>query len=182
MFDIKNTIKSEKLFNENLYYPLGDNKTEKWVNEKLRLEKNTASVMLSCPYCFIQVCYDAQRHEKYENQYRTLHVYNCKIDCTRSLKFGTEAKPPSHNTQTSNITTTKSNNDSQRMDIVNTNDKNKEDEDVNYELEYEDTHEKEFEYFFPVHCKECSTELGVYDVEGKIYHLFNILPSLGSQL
>ena len=37
MFDIKESVKGVKLFGENLYDPLQDQKTEAWVNKKLRI-------------------------------------------------------------------------------------------------------------------------------------------------
>jgi len=53
------------------------------------------------------------------------------------------------------------------------------DDDLEYEKEYEEIHPKSFEYFFPVLCKTCETEIGVYDLEGKVFHFFNVVPSLG---
>ena len=33
------------------------------------------------------------------------------------------------------------------------------------------------EMYFPVHCTECSTELGVYSAADETYHIFNVFPS-----
>ena len=90
-------------------------------------------------------------------------MYNSKIDCTRSLSFGDDTK----------------NKNSMKDESKVEKDSNKNLKDnKNYNLEYEEICSKDFEYFFPVLCKECENQLGVYDVEGKVFHLFNVLPSI----
>jgi len=40
--------------------------------------------------------------------------------------------------------------------------------------------EKDFlDIYFSVSCKVCSTEIGVYEFEEKIYHFFNVYPGYG---
>jgi len=58
--ELKDAVKNQKLFDENLYDPLKDEKYENWVDKNLRVDKSSV-IVLSCPYCFAQVSYDSQR-------------------------------------------------------------------------------------------------------------------------
>ena len=102
-----------------------------------------------------------------------MFVRNCKIDSSKPLKFSAEDKQARRG---------------KRKPRRNSRDKPSQDRievegedvgDADYEKEYEDDHPKDFEYFFHVHCNQCNAEIGVYDLEEKVYHFFNTIPSLG---
>ena len=46
-----------------------------------------SDAVLNCPACFVVVCLDCQRHERYQNQYRAMFVTNCSVDKSQKLKF-----------------------------------------------------------------------------------------------
>jgi hypothetical protein len=175
MYELEYNIKNEKPFDENLYDPLQDNKLEDWINKEKKMDRDSETV-LNCPYCFVQVCYDCQRHCEYENQYRAMQVQNCRVDCTTTLKFGNEGKDKNNVQKILPIAKT-----TKFITELTTFQKSPEEDKstTDYEVDYETNHPKDYEIFFPVHCKNCDTELGVYDLEEKLYHFFNTVPSLG---
>merc|ERR1712112_454074 len=61
---------------DELHDPDADREDERWVEKNL---SNGNALSLSCLGCFTQLCYQAQKHDSYE-QYRALQVYLCKFD------------------------------------------------------------------------------------------------------
>jgi len=171
--DVKDAVKKQKLFDENLYDPLKDEKYETWVEKHLRVDKSSV-IVLSCPFCFTQVSYDSQRHELYENQYRSMFVRNCKVDFTKTLQ------PLSEGSQNRGKNTKEIEHKLQELKKQDILEKTEETEDnLTFDKDFEKVFPKGFEYFFPVMCSNCDTEIGVYDVEAKVHHFFNTIPSLG---
>lgn len=89
---------------------------------------------------------------------------NCKVDSSKPLKFAKEEEKQQQRGRKSKKPR------GEEMEEQDAND---------YSRPFEDIHPKDFEYFFPVHCGSCNTEVGVYDFEEKVYHFFSVVPSLG---
>ncbi|CEI85975.1 hypothetical protein RMCBS344292_00424 [Rhizopus microsporus] len=84
----KKESKSKKILSndELLYDPELDDKDEEWVNEQIVADsmdsmkgQGKTDAILTCPMCFITLCYSCQRHEKYADQYRAMFVHNCHV-------------------------------------------------------------------------------------------------------
>lgn len=149
MFDF-NTDKKEEMesmYEENFYDPLQDEKNEEWIYSNLRKDRDSQPIVLSCPKCFTQLCFECQMHESYENQFRALFAQNCKINLTRTLK-------------------PQGNNGKQKENMI------EEEEDIA-------NLRQTFEIYFSVECNICSTEVGVYGADSKLYIFFHVLPGLG---
>ena len=89
----------QKQVNDDLFYdPNMDDEDQKWVegirkdyskgrfNQKEKPLPNSDAV-LNCPACFIVLCLDCQRHEKFDTQYRAMFVMNCTVDPSKQLKY-----------------------------------------------------------------------------------------------
>ncbi|OAF67770.1 Checkpoint protein HUS1 [Intoshia linei] len=76
----ENETKNEEnceFFDDNI-----DTENSKWITENRTntIPSNSISDgVLSCPMCMTTLCYDCQRHEIYQNQYRAMFVYNCDL-------------------------------------------------------------------------------------------------------
>ena len=116
------------------------------------------------------------RHDTYENQYRAMFVQNCGVDASKPLKFARPADEPVQNLKKNKMQKNEDVMLVTQQELLNFNNRV---EDNNYDLSYEQVKAKDFEYFFPVHCEQCKTEIGVFDFEEKIYHFFSVIPSLG---
>ena len=46
-----------------------------------------SDAVLSCPCCFVVVCMDCQRHERYQNQFRAMFVMNTNVNMQETWKF-----------------------------------------------------------------------------------------------
>lgn len=53
-----------------------------------------SATVLSCPGCFIQLCYQSQRHDLYDHQWRAVDARHVKVDKTKRLQMsdGDKAK------------------------------------------------------------------------------------------
>lgn len=91
-----------------------------------------------------------KRHEVYENQFRALFARNCKVNCTKTINPLVSNKPT---------------NKQATSHIMN-------------EQKLEELKEKCRNYF-SVECCVCSTEVGVYEADEKIYYFFHVIPGLG---
>ncbi|KAI8368211.1 E2F-associated phosphoprotein-domain-containing protein [Radiomyces spectabilis] len=89
------------LSNEELLYdPDLDEQDEDWVAKQILtapLEKQSedtakTDAILTCPLCFSPLCFNCQRHDKYQNQYRAMFVTNCKVKKTERYRFGKPSK------------------------------------------------------------------------------------------
>lgn len=142
--------------------------------------------MLSCPNCFIQLCYDSQRHETYENQYRSVCVRNVKINTTKLINpieedSSTAAGNSSKNFRGESIKKNRRKNvkkpKPQAVFAI------KADEDLSQanleELRDKIDKQKEaFLIYFSTECEHCGTEVAAYELNDKTYHFFNVIPSL----
>ncbi|KAF7727752.1 hypothetical protein EC973_007211 [Apophysomyces ossiformis] len=79
-----------------LYDPNLDDEDEAWVNEQIKKaapkkKKNQAEAktdaILTCPLCFVPLCFSCQRHDRYPKQYRAMFVRNCKVVRTERYKY-----------------------------------------------------------------------------------------------
>lgn len=93
--DSKKSTKKE--VNDELFYdPNMDDEDQAWV-ENLRKNYSkgrqsqkplpNSDAVLNCPACFIVLCLDCQKHEKYDNQFRAMFVMNCTVDFSQQLKY-----------------------------------------------------------------------------------------------
>ena len=109
-------------------------------------------MVLSCPFCFTSVCYDCQKHETYGNQYRAMFAENCTIEENKVLRQNHEQMSEESSRSTSKT-------------------------EIGNEEGLEPS--SEMEILFPVHCKYCNCQVGVYDFDSKIYHFYNVIPGMG---
>ncbi|ORZ03043.1 E2F-associated phospho protein-domain-containing protein [Syncephalastrum racemosum] len=78
---------------ELLYDPVADDQDEAWVIQKVqqaapgKSKDARTDAILTCPLCFSPVCYNCQRHEKYQNQYRAMFVTNCQVKKTERYRY-----------------------------------------------------------------------------------------------
>ena len=117
-----------------------------------------SDAVLNCPACLTTLCLDCQRHELYTHQYRAMFVLNCSIIRAERLKYSVPQKMgrkwrKKHKMQmeradaSSPSTATNGSSGDQQ------------------------------EYFHPVRCSKCNTEVAVFDSD-EVYHFFNVLTSL----
>ncbi|OQS08023.1 hypothetical protein THRCLA_00006 [Thraustotheca clavata] len=70
-----NDVEQDELYNEQ-----EDDQDAAYVNQHLRgTIDEFCDAALSCPSCFVTVCYASERHERYETQYRAKKAVNCRI-------------------------------------------------------------------------------------------------------
>ena len=128
----------------------------------------SSDAVLSCPCCFTTLCLDCQRHTDIPSQYRAMFVQHCRALTDRPVQ---PRRAP-----TSSGSRKRRGRRRQRRD-----EENKQEE----EEEGEGREEAEgsgvegsgvdaAEWFFPVVCEECSTEVGVVDTD-EIYHFNHVL-------
>lgn len=96
------------------------------------------------------------RHEKYQTQYRSMLVFNCRVIEDEQLRVSKAAV----------VAAAASSCNKKRRGKKNSRREEDDDDDDN-----------EFETFKPVECETCQVEVGVYDPESEIYHFFNVLAS-----
>eukprot|EP00826_Nyctotherus_ovalis_P002419 TRINITY_DN10483_c0_g1_i4.p1 TRINITY_DN10483_c0_g1~~TRINITY_DN10483_c0_g1_i4.p1 ORF type:complete len:187 (-),score=59.08 TRINITY_DN10483_c0_g1_i4:171-731(-) len=139
---------------EKLLNPYYDEKTEDWIERKYG--KSTGqSLVLSCPFCFTPVCYNSQKHETYSNQYRAACADNCVIEENRVLRSAVETgAEPMAEEDAKTASKSECGNDEESVG-------------------------RDIEILFPVDCKYCKCQVGVYDFYEKIYYFYNVLPGLG---
>eukprot|EP00440_Ansanella_granifera_P074921 gb/GFBE01081308.1/.p1 GENE.gb/GFBE01081308.1/~~gb/GFBE01081308.1/.p1 ORF type:complete len:161 (+),score=42.55 gb/GFBE01081308.1/:1-483(+) len=81
----------DELAADPLHDPEADDQDEQWVQDKLLQPDNsnvkTTDAVLNCPGCFTPVCYQCQRHEHYNRQWRAAEVRNCNVDRSRALSM-----------------------------------------------------------------------------------------------
>ncbi|KDO22688.1 hypothetical protein SPRG_11003 [Saprolegnia parasitica CBS 223.65] len=65
---------------DELYGETLDDEDEAYVQDNLRGTSDAPKdAALSCPCCFLVVCYASQRHDRYETQYRSEKPVNCRV-------------------------------------------------------------------------------------------------------
>lgn len=70
---------------------LRHNSNEKSSSSKEGIAKGAATgkaTVLSCPGCFVQLCYQSQRHELYGHQWRAVDAKHVKVDRSKALQMG----------------------------------------------------------------------------------------------
>ncbi|KAI8147370.1 E2F-associated phosphoprotein-domain-containing protein [Fennellomyces sp. T-0311] len=77
-----------------LYDPQMDDQDEAWVIKQIqkaappeKRNETSTDAILTCPLCFSTLCYNCQRHEKYQNQYRAMFVTNCRVIKTERYRY-----------------------------------------------------------------------------------------------
>ncbi|ORX59903.1 hypothetical protein BCR36DRAFT_341993 [Piromyces finnis] len=148
------------------YDPDEDDKNEYWIRKKThtikgkdgKLKKNSDAI-LTCPLCFTYLCFDCQRHEIYHNQYRTMFVRNCIVNRNERYRIPEENNKKN---KAKNKNKNKNNNNNTNEEILKTEESN-----INNDSQ---------DYYYPVLCKYCQTQVGLLD-QNEIYHLFNVIPT-----
>ena len=105
-----------------------------------------------------------------------MKVVNCKIDCSKTLAFEEGDKRQKNHFNFEKLKTLLNFPDNKSNNIMVNQDAQP---DIDYSEKFENVCPKSFEYFFPTLCRNCNIEVGVFDLEQKVFHLFNVLPSLG---
>ena len=113
---------------------------------------NTDAI-LNCPCCMTNVCYDCQRHEKFKTQYRAMFVTNCKINDQEQLRY------PKNEMDTKKFNKKKSKLTKVIESVA--------DIEIGDETNLE---QMKYDFFKPVACLNCNTEIGVYEEKEEIYH------------
>lgn len=134
---------------EDPYYDdLRDEKDENWTNKHITggVDRSATDAVLNCPSCFILLCVDCQRHEKYSDQYRAMFVANCKVNYFPKFIY---SKSGSSKKKSKKVKW-------ERMEV----------EGPSYNANED--------LFSSVVCANCDTEVAVYD-SNEVYHFFNVL-------
>lgn len=130
-----------------------------WVSRQRKGHSSDAT--LSCPACFVTVCLDSQRHDKYPNRFRAMFVQNCKVKVNEVLRVvSSKSKHKLRHDQLNELS---------RLKSASSSATNVDESLAEGASEVEDA-------FRSVVCGECGTEVGVLDSE-EVYHFFNIIPS-----
>lgn len=114
-----------------------------------------SDAVLNCPACFTLLCLDCQRHEFYHGQYRAMFVMNCVTNKSEN-RYVPSKSERYRNRKRKQVGDTQTHSSSSATI-------------PSFQTERSDT-------FYPVSCKICSTEVGVFDSE-EVYHFFNVLTS-----
>ncbi|OQR93394.1 hypothetical protein ACHHYP_02573 [Achlya hypogyna] len=78
--DVSDDESPEKREPDELYGDTLDDEDAAYVSENLRGATDAhCDAALSCPCCFVTVCYASQRHERYETQFRAEKAVNCRV-------------------------------------------------------------------------------------------------------
>lgn len=185
------TKKKQKFTNDELFYdPDMDEEDQNWINKQRQTSKKVLSpkkkvkkesdsnepgtssepqvayigansdAVLNCPCCMTNVCYDCQRHEKFRTQYRAMFVFNCKINEEDTLKY------PKNQLAEKKFNRKKSKLNKVIQSVADIEISGLADEESN-----------NFDFYRPVNCSNCNTEIGVYEEKEEIYHFFNVLAS-----
>jgi hypothetical protein len=142
-----------------LYDPDADEEDERHVQQK-RLKNHGGShslkaansdAVLNCPGCFAHLCFDCQRHELYENQFRAMFVENVTVLANERLRF--PLSKSARRRRGGNRGQHEGQSSVQGATVA-------EDDEV----------------YHPVRCVHCSTEVAMYDKD-QVYHFFNVIPS-----
>eukprot|EP00033_Pygsuia_biforma_P002548 GCRY01002819.1.p1 GENE.GCRY01002819.1~~GCRY01002819.1.p1 ORF type:complete len:200 (+),score=42.17 GCRY01002819.1:245-844(+) len=154
----------KQLSNDDLLYdPKMDAEDEKWVRDQQRLglvegeAQHQTDAILSCPMCMGTICVDCQRHQHYPNQYRAMFVINLHVPPNQILKYYKGKQIDGNSLQLPETSPSA--------------DQSKKEKDTEDEVS-----EEKIEYFYPVCCNACQTEVGVYDKD-EVYHLYNVIPT-----
>ncbi|KAL4454307.1 hypothetical protein ABPG74_012264 [Tetrahymena malaccensis] len=179
---LRKQIQMEDVF----FNPIQDEEDDVWVKQNLKSDlTEKTGIILSCPCCFVQLCYDSQRHEFYDNQYRSLCVKNVKINTSKIIQpieedneATTKSQMKSKFRKNKRRQQKAKKEQAQNTFVIHENDdlanQNLE------ELEQQINKQKDsFLIYFSAECLHCSTEVAAYELNEKVYHFFNVIPSLG---
>ncbi|XP_038073173.1 E2F-associated phosphoprotein-like [Patiria miniata] len=120
-----------------------------------------SDAVLNCPACLTTLCLDCQRHELYTHQYRAMFVLNCSIVRSERLTYTVPQKAGRKKWRKKQ----------RKMQL----DRVDETGEAGASSSLSETNQKE--YFHPVRCSKCNTEVAVYDND-EVFHFFNVLTSL----
>lgn len=124
-----------------------DEKDEKWTDKHITggIDRSMSDAVLNCPSCFVLLCVDCQRHEKYSDQYRAMFVANCKVNYYPQFIYNRKQR----NTKRLKAKW-------EREEVENTS-----------------LYLRE-ELFCSVVCANCEIEVAVFD-SNEVYHFFNVI-------
>ena len=101
------------------------------------------------------------RHETYKTQYRAMFVFNCTVNEEEQLKYPKNETNMKKFKKKSKKTSQKIKENQSVADVEAT--------------KVEMPPNEEFDFYQPVACNSCNTNVGVYGKEDEIYHFFNVL-------
>ena len=118
------------------------------------LKPRNSDAILSCPCCFVIVCMDCQRHERYPNQFRAMFVMNIAVKWDHRLIYD----------------------DRQKMLIEYNNKNNNNQSPVSHPATTTQQQQKrKEELYYTVCCANCTTMVAALDMEDEIYHFYGCL-------
>ena len=129
------------------------------------LKPRSSDAILSCPCCFNIMCMDCQRHERHKNQYRAMFVMNIGVDWQRRLVYD-EARRELVEGGTVEISRSASLAPLEPVLAC-----------IPRDDHHTEEEEKGEEFYFPVYCDNCRTEVAALSMTDEVYHFHGCLAS-----
>ena len=149
-----------------LYDPSADAGDEAWVESRRGGKGSDAS--LACPACLTCLSRDCQRHAEFKHQYRALFVANCVVDASARVYCpSAAAKRAAKRARKGTLPQP-----DEEMEILK----------PNQLLPLTQTIPSgysESDFFNPVNCAVCKTQVGFFEKQDELYHFNNVLASYG---
>lgn len=111
------------------------------------LKPRNSDAILSCPCCFLIVCMDCQRHERYTNQFRAMFVMNIAVKWDHRLVYDDRQKMLIEYKKSS----------------------------VNHSTTTHESGKQKEEVYYTVCCANCTTTVAALDMENQVYHFYGCL-------
>jgi hypothetical protein len=134
-----------------LFDPHADDEDEAWV-AKRRRGRGTTDALLSCPGCFATLALECQRHARYHNQFRAVAVQGCRVLHGQPSAAAPREPPPRQARRRGGGRGPPQEHQPQPL--------------APGAAAYQ-----------PLLCATCDTEVGVWDVGERVFHIFAALPS-----
>lgn len=115
------------------------------------LKPRNSDAILSCPCCFLIVCMDCQRHERYPNQFRAMFVMNIVVKWDHRLVY-----------------------DERQKMLIELNTNNQQSPDTSHPSTTQQQ-ERKGEIYYTVCCSNCTTTVAALDMEDEVYHFYGCL-------
>mmetsp|Transcript_61686 Transcript_61686/g.182231 ORF Transcript_61686/g.182231 Transcript_61686/m.182231 type:complete len:264 (-) Transcript_61686:139-930(-) len=125
------------------------------------LKPRSSDAVLSCPCCFSIVCMDCQRHERYKNQWRAMFVMNIGVDWKRTLVYDEGKRELVANGQSP------SRGEFGTAAVAGATRIPRDD----------NTDEESEEFYYPVFCDNCKTEVAALNMDDEVYHFYGCIAS-----
>lgn len=125
------------------------------------LKPRSSDAVLSCPCCFSIVCMDCQKHERYTNQWRAMFVMNIGVDWNRNLVYDEGRRELVEKAPRPSATLSGTGGGGGATRIPR-------DDPTDDEAE---------EFYYPVFCENCRTEVAALNMEDEVYHFYGCIAS-----